>query len=758
MFKKNKTAALLMSLLICASAAVSPVSAYADNEESATVSEAADEAADSNEKTSGDFTYTVSDNDTVTITKCSNTIVDLVIPETIDGLPVTDIGEWVFGKEANKFLETVSIPASVEYISTNNPFKVCGNLREITVASGNKEYVSEDGILFTKDKKRLVCYPTRKSGKSYAIPDGVEELGSAAIYETELEEITFPDSLNTVKDFSVARNASLKKVDLSKTEIDKIGGYAFSGCTSLTEVNFPEELSTIGGAAFFGCTALTEVELPHLITSIGQYAFIDTGLKSVKIPRTVQEIGYCAFGYETAPNGEECPVSDFIIIGEYGSAAQTYATDTDSEYGYANDFTFQSEEENADVEEILSLEQKTWEDYDYAVDGNEVYILSCNSTDDVINVPAEIEGKPVTKIYTIAFSSTYAREITIPEGVKEIKKMAFKDCGMLEKLTLPQSLVTIEDYICNGCEVLRSVDLGGAETIGSDVFLGCNSLTDITISGNCKTIGVGNEYPFAGCNALENINVVSGSGGSFSSEDGILYSSDKKALLCYPAGRTAKTFKASKDITTIGKSAFFLNPYIEEVELPNVETIDIGAFEGCSALKKVKLSKKLKTVGAYAFLDCTELKSLRFYKDLEEIGEYACGYYYMTDANLLENEENGETLIKDFKIYADKGTKGYDYAKDNDIEVITGTIELFGKNVKKSILEAAAGAVALAIAALIALLFAKRSKKKKSEKEKTEKIKKAAEKKEKKAEAKNDEEKADEDSSDGKDDTDDKQD
>ena len=763
MFKRNKAAALLMSLLICASAATASLSAYADNEEDAPVSDTAvTDTEDSNEITSGIFTYTVTDNNTVNIVNCLNTETDIVIPETIDGLTVTDIAEWAFGKSENKFLETVTLPATVEYISSNNPFKVCGKLKAINVDSGNKDYMSEDGILFTKDKKRLFCYPSSKEGSSYKIPDGVEELGSAAIYSTPLAEITFPDSLTDIYDFSVARNASLKKADLSGTSIDYIESYSFSGCTSLEEIVFPDDLSTIGGAAFFGCTALKEVTLPHLLTSIGQYAFIDTGLESIKVPRTVQEIGYCAFGYTTNPDGTESPVSNFTIIGEYGTAAQTYATDTDDEYGYANNFEFISGAASDDASEILAFDRQTWEDYEYTVQNGEVYILSCNSEDDVINVPAEIDGKPVTTIYTVAFVNTFARQIVIPENVKEIKKMAFKDCSYLEQLTLPQSLVTIEDNAFDSCQALKTVDLGGAETVGADAFLGCTELREITISGKCVSIGYDGEYPFVGCESLENINVSSGSGGSFSSDDGILYSSDKKALLFYPAGRTDKSFKVPKDVETIGTSAFFRNPYIEELDLSGVESIGTGAFEGCSALKKVKLSKDLKSLGAYAFLDCTELKSLRFYKNLEEIGDYACGYYYETSANLLENEENGEALIEDFKIYADKGTKAYDYAKDNDITVISGTIEIFGKNVKKSILEVGAGVILFGLAALISFLFVKRSSKKKEAKEKAERAKKASEARKMRAEERpapeisDKEETADEEtSSDGKDETDD---
>jgi ribosomal protein L12E/L44/L45/RPP1/RPP2 len=735
MMMKNRTAALLLSLLICASAAAAPMSAWADEEEQTTAAEEAvqEDETEAEEKTSGDFTYTVTDEGTACITRYNANEKDVVIPGTIDGLTVTELGPWVFGEEDGSACVKATIPASVEYISSNNPFKVCMMLEEVIVEDGNENYVTKDGVLYTKDMTKLFVYPAKKAGTSFEIPEGVKTLGSAAIYATSLETIKFPSTLEETSDFSLGENVSIKSVDISGTSIEELGSYCFAGCTGLEEIKFPESLRTIGGAAFYGCKALTSVELPGLLTAIRQYAFIDTGLTSVTIPSTVQDIGYCAFGYSTTADGGETADPNFVIIGEYGSAAQTYAVDADSDYGYSNNFIFRSPDEDSDLEEILSFDRQTWGEYEFAVENGEVYILLCNSTDAVVKVPEEIYGIPVTTIYSVAFSNTPAEEVIIPEGVKEIKKLAFNGCYYLKKLTLPQSLETIGDSAFADCDVLETLDLGGAVTIGADAFYGCTSLKELTISGNCQTIGVDDEEPFITCSQLEKITVTSGDG-KFSSQDGVLYSSDKKALLYYPQGKTDKTFTAPKGLKIIQQSAIFANKYLEEADLSGVEEIGAGAFEGCTALKKVKLSKDLTTLGEYAFLDCTELKSLRFYDKLETIGDYACGYYYEDQANLLEDEENGEALIEGFKIYADKGTKGYDYAKKNNIEVVTDTVEVFGKNIDKRLLYIFGGGLGAVLAAVIGVFASKKAKKKKAEKEKADRKQKAAEARKKKAE------------------------
>jgi hypothetical protein len=72
----------------------------------------------------------------------------------------------------------------------------------------------------------------------------------------------------------------------------------------------------------------------------------------------VDTIGYCAFGYE---KDMETSNSNFVIYGVSGSAAQTYATDTDSEYDYTNNFTFISKTDDQ-IAEMLSGESDAEED------------------------------------------------------------------------------------------------------------------------------------------------------------------------------------------------------------------------------------------------------------------------------------------------------------------------------------------------------------------------------------------------------------
>ena len=75
-----------------------------------------------------------------------------------------------------------------------------------------------------------------------------------------------------------------------------IGSNAFYGCSGLTSVSIPNNVTSIGGSAFSGCTGLTSVSLPNSVTSIGESAFYGcVGLFSVSLPSSVVNVPSKAF-------------------------------------------------------------------------------------------------------------------------------------------------------------------------------------------------------------------------------------------------------------------------------------------------------------------------------------------------------------------------------------------------------------------------------------------------------------------------------
>ena len=173
-------------------------------------------------------------------------------------------------------LKSINIPASLTSISINNvggsPFRSCSLLTAITVEADNPNYSSADGVLFDKNKTKLICCPGGKQG-SYEIPGTVTSIEIGAFYDCKnLTSVTIP---NTV------------------TSIDT---NTFYNCTGLKSVTIPDTVTSIGINAFYRC-GLTSVTIPSRVTSIGNYAFQNcSALTSVTIPKTVTSIGNGAFG------------------------------------------------------------------------------------------------------------------------------------------------------------------------------------------------------------------------------------------------------------------------------------------------------------------------------------------------------------------------------------------------------------------------------------------------------------------------------
>ncbi|MBQ1375190.1 MAG: leucine-rich repeat protein, partial [Clostridia bacterium] len=190
--------------------------------------------------------YIYFDKSSGTITGADGGVTSAVIPASIDGVPVTAIGNSAFSSCHS--LTSVAIPAGVTSIDPY-AFQYCDVLSSITVDSGNNAYASEDGVLFSKDKSMIVRYPEGKSG-AYTIPGTVTAIGEVAFVNCyNLTSVTIPGSVKT------------------------IGACAFQQCDGLTSVTIPEGVTSIGELAFYDCYNLETIDIPASVTGVGRYAF-----------------------------------------------------------------------------------------------------------------------------------------------------------------------------------------------------------------------------------------------------------------------------------------------------------------------------------------------------------------------------------------------------------------------------------------------------------------------------------------------------
>lgn len=217
-------------------------------------------------------------------------------------------------------LESISIPASVKTIySRNGRVFPTGNLKEILLAPGNQNFVVENGILYNKDKTRVVAAPSKANLGNVVLPDSVNTIDCGAFKQCEsltsilipngvtnlesevfagctaLSSVTLPTELNVIGLYAFQGCTSLKSIKLPDA-VHEIPYYAFEGCTALSFVILPAELEIIEESAFRGCSSLKEIALPIGVTQIGASAFSGcTALKQISIPENVMSIGRDAF-------------------------------------------------------------------------------------------------------------------------------------------------------------------------------------------------------------------------------------------------------------------------------------------------------------------------------------------------------------------------------------------------------------------------------------------------------------------------------
>lgn len=216
----------------------------------------------------------------------------IVIPDTIDGIPVTKIVDRELGFSKFNKIAKITIGKNITYIGTSRATSIDENkkygediflgatkLMAIDVHSENKVYSSVDGVLYNKDKSILIKYPNGRTKKenqaihTYIMNDDVVKIYTNAFRNNKsLESITLSSNLIEIGDGAFYGCDMLSTVKFND-KLTKIGKNAFNRCKNISNINLPNSLLFIGFSAFNNCTILDTVVMSDNIEIIEANVF-----------------------------------------------------------------------------------------------------------------------------------------------------------------------------------------------------------------------------------------------------------------------------------------------------------------------------------------------------------------------------------------------------------------------------------------------------------------------------------------------------
>ncbi|EGO8273428.1 leucine-rich repeat protein [Enterococcus faecalis] len=386
---------------------------------------------------------------------------DVVIPDSINGIPITTIADSAF---SNKGLTSVTFPNTVTRINRlafdNNPalsnVQLPSNLTTIGMGA-----FRECGLT------------------NVVIPDSVTTLDSYAFYWNKLTDVTIGSGVSYISTFAFANNPL---VNVNLGNVTRIGAQAFTGTTinelvvpatvqrierqafenaNINKLVLTEGLSYIGEAAFRNSMFQT-LELPNSVTTIEKRAFVDGKLTTVKIGTSLKTINSSTFA------SNQISTIDFSNVETIGE--QAFIGNNLGELTLPNALT---------------------------TIGNSAFSNS--------NIHTIHWGNSIKSIESSAFSSNQIKKLTVTA-----EKIGYASFGRnpLEEVTLADSVKAVEANAFmgdNNNPTLKKIDLGqGVESIGNTAF--SNGLVEsLQLPASLKTVGSGafgyQQLPFIELNA-----------------------------------------------------------------------------------------------------------------------------------------------------------------------------------------------------------------------------------------------------------------
>ena len=398
------------------------------------------------------FIFSANGDQSWTVSEYIGTDAEVVIPSSLDGMPVTAIGYNAFyGCE----ITSVTFP-DTDIVVGRMAFLLCKSLKTVTLGRGRTilcdyafdgcsaletvEVRGEISSLGVGVLARTAYLDNENNWDGDAL-----YLGNslAAVRESAVGSLAVREGTTVLADGVFANRTGLEDVTVPEG-VTVIPTAAFEGCTSLKTVALPSTVQTIGYGAFYSCEALESVDLPEGLTSIGQVAFFRCrALKEIAIPSGVTVIDFQTF--------YDCRSLNRL----------TLSPDTTGIYHEAF-FGCRSLEEVVIPDGVTVIGDRAFMD---------CFLLSRITVgDNVIQLGKEVlsgtayqehadnwhDGMLYLEDYLIEVDPDIGGVFTVPEGTTVIGGYAFWNCDVTEVI-FPSSLRAVNNEVFEACKKLTAV-------------------------------------------------------------------------------------------------------------------------------------------------------------------------------------------------------------------------------------------------------------------------------------------------------------
>lgn len=475
-----------------------------------------------------------------------------------------------------------------------------------SVSSSNKYLKAVDGVLYTKNGRKLVRCPSGRKG-DFTVPGTVTSIAQNAFRGCKnIKRIQIPEIVNAIASGAFYNCTGLENVNIP-SQVTALRREMFYNCRSLENITLPPKLSILGISAFEGCYKLSGINLPSSLETLGNGVFYKCkSLKEISIPDKINSIPYACFS--------QCRSLESVILG----------TGVESINGDAF-YKCQQLKKITIPGSVSSI-------------GNYAFKGCKNLKDLTIH-------NGVSGIGSGAFMGcTSLENVKIPDSTEYIGAYIFYNCHNLEKAVLSKQLHSIPYMAFADCVKLENASLSsGITEISNDSFKNCKSLTIIKIPQNVNFIG-NNAFYNAGTEFS-----VAPSNKSFVSVNGVLYNAEKTALLKVPAYKHGD-YKTPGTVTKVSSYAFNGCQKLDKVTIgEGIKKINKNAFDQ-SSIKKLSLPSTLKTLkNELNVIDTYNLTDITISEDNQYFSSVS-GMLYSKDKSILYMYPSGRTGIVTFPL------------------------------------------------------------------------------------------------------------